>query len=144
MTIPQYLIDFIKQYEGLRLTAYYDSVNVLTIGYGHTGRDVHIGEIITQQEADSLLTNDILLFWNSISRNIKVSLTDYQHAALTSFAYNLGMSNLLSSTLWRLVNEGQFELASEQFTRWVYAGGEILPGLVKRREAEKEMFLGKV
>ena len=144
MTIPQYLIDFIKQYEGLRLTAYYDSVNVLTIGYGHTGRDVHGGEIITQQEADSLLTNDILLFWNSISRNIKASLTDYQHAALTSFAYNLGMSNLLSSTLWRLVNEGQFELASEQFTRWVYAGGEILPGLVKRREAEKEMFLGKV
>lgn len=144
MTIPTYLVDFIKQYEGLRLSAYYDSVGVLTIGYGHTGRDVHINEVITLEEANNLLTQDITLFWNSISRNCKVELTEYQQSALTSFAFNLGMTNLLSSTLWKLLNEEDYDGASKQFTRWVYAGGKILPGLVKRRAAEKNMFLGNV
>jgi len=129
-----------EQFEGLRLTAYQDSVGVWTIGYGHTGSDVRPGLTITQEQASALLQQDVAGAVAAVNRLVTVTLTQNQFDALVDFTFNEGQGNLASSTLLRELNAGNTAGAAAQFLVWVYAGGVQLPGLVKRRQAEAALF----
>ncbi len=141
MNISQKGIDLIKNFEGCRLTAYRCPANILTIGYGHTGSDVVTGQKITQEQAEKLLKSDLLVHCNNVSRLVKVPLTQNQFDALVSFEFNVGYGNFASSTMLKLLNQKKYREAAAQFDRWVYANRKVLAGLVKRRAAEKNLFL---
>ncbi|HBO7470569.1 TPA: lysozyme [Pseudomonas aeruginosa] len=140
MRTSQRGIDLIKSFEGLRLSAYQDSVGVWTIGYGTT-RGVTSYMTITVEQAERMLANDIQRFEPELDKLVKVPLNQNQWDALMSFVYNLGSANLASSTLLKLLNKGDYRGAADQFPRWVNAGGKRLEGLVKRRTAERALFL---
>lgn len=113
---------------------------VLTIGWGHTGNDVHPGMIIDQQQADMLFELDIQKFVNAVQNFAKVVLNQNQFDALVSFDYNTG--SLSSSTLGNLVNMSEFAAAADQFGRWIKdSTGQDNAGLIRRRAAEKALFL---
>ena len=137
----QSCIDLVKASEGCRLTAYRDAVGVLTIGYGSTG-GIHEGQTITQEQADVLLLDDLDGAADAVRSMVTVELTQGQFDALTSFCFNLGAGRLRDSTLLRLLNEGKYDQAANQFQYWTLAGGVRLPGLVKRRAAERSLYLG--
>lgn len=130
-----------EQFEGLRLAAYQDSVGVWTIGYGHTGADVHPGLTITQQQASTLLLKDVASAVADVNRLVTVPLTQNQFDALVDFVFNAGGGSFSTSTLLRDLNAGNYAAAAAQFPRWVHAGNQILPGLVARRKAEQTLFL---
>lgn len=141
MNISQKGIDLIKNFEGCRLKAYRCPANILTIGYGHTGSDVVTGQKITQEQAEKLLKSDLLVHCNNVSRLVKAPLTQNQFDALVSFEFNVGYGNFASSTMLKLLNQKKYREAAAQFDRWVYANRKVLAGLVKRRAAEKTLFL---
>ncbi|EGY02101.1 lysozyme [Nitrospirillum viridazoti Y2] len=134
-----------EQSEGLRLTAYRCPAGRLTIGYGHTGPDVTPDMTITEDQAQDLLAQDLATAGNGVSKAVTVPLTDNQYAALTDFAFNLGVSALTQSTLLRLLNQGDYAGAAEQFLVWDKAmvNGQLvtLPGLAARRQKEQALFL---
>ncbi|MGH8384915.1 MAG: lysozyme [Pseudomonas sp.] len=134
-------MSLIKSFEGLRLVAYQDSVGVWIIGYGAT-RGVVAGMKITADQAERMLQNDISRFEPDIDRLVKVPLNQNQWDALMSFTYNLGATNLGSSMLLKLLNSVDYAGTAEQFLRWNKAGGQVLSGLTRRREAERKLFLG--
>ena len=138
--INQAGIELLKRAEGLRLTAYKDPVGIWTIGYGST-RNVKPGMRISAEEAEQLLKMDLWRFEKAVQVLTKVPLTDNQFSALVSFAYNIGENALAKSTLLRKLNAGDYQGAAKEFRRWVKAGGITLPGLVRRREAEMQLFL---
>lgn len=140
MNVSENGLDLIKRFEGCRLSAYQDSVGVWTIGYGHT-RGVKRGDKITRAQADEFLAQDAADAASDVERRVKVPLNQNQFDALVSFTFNLGDGNLKSSTLLRRLNEGNYRAAADQFGRWVFAGGVLLDGLVKRREAERQLFI---
>lgn len=140
MRTSQRGLSLIKSFEGLRLQSYQDAVGVWTIGYGTT-RGIKPGMSITKEQAERMLANDVQRFEVEVERLVKVPLTSNQRDALISFTYNLGAANLESSTLLRLLNRGDYAAAAEQLPRWNKAGGKVLPGLVRRREAERALFL---
>lgn len=128
---------------------YHDPVGYPTIGYGHLLSRVRWEALskhsaINKDEASALLRADIGKAARSVMRLIKAPLTENQCAALIDFTFNVGAGNLEISTLRRLVNRQEYEAAAEQFSRWVYAAGVKLPGLVRRRAAERAMFLADV
>lgn len=129
----------IREFEGLRLTAYQDAVGVWTIGYGTT-RGVKKGQKITDAQAEELLREDVARFEPEVLRLVKVPLSQSQFDALVSFAYNLGSKNLGGSTLLRMLNAGDYKGAAGQFERWNKAGGKVLAGLTRRRAAERKLF----
>lgn len=132
-------LEFIKQAEGCRLSAYQDSVGVWTIGVGHT-KGVYKGQVITEDEADSLLAADLDDVYGCIRNKVNVPLSQGQFDALCSFVFNLGCGNFAASTLRAKLNAGDYEGAGKEFWRWIHAGGQVLAGLVKRRAGEAEMF----
>lgn len=133
-------INLVKRFEGLELKAYRDSVGILTIGYGHT-HAVKAGDIITGEQADAILREDLQVAELTVNTNVKVKLTQGQFDALVSFVFNLGSGNFVKSTLIRKLNAGDYAGSADEFGKWVNAGGKKLPGLVKRRAAEREVFL---
>ncbi|WP_286882069.1 lysozyme [Pantoea sp. UBA5037] len=133
-------INLVKRFEGLELKAYRDSVGILTIGYGHT-HAVKAGDIITGEQADAFLREDLQVAELTVNTNVKAKLTQGQFDALVSFVFNLGSGNFVKSTLIRKLNAGDYAGAADEFGKWVNAGGKKLPGLVKRRAAEREVFL---
>ena len=139
MNISNKGIELIKQFEGCRLKAYQDSVDVWTIGYGHT-EGVYEGMEISQHQADIMLDSDLVKYANYINEYVTVSLNPNQFDALTSWVYNLGPGNLKSSTMLKVLNEGSYDDVPFQIKRWNKAGGKVLKGLVRRREAEAELF----
>lgn len=141
MQPSQAAIDLIKAYEGLRLTAYRDSVGVLTIGYGSTG-GIKPGQTITPEQAEAMLVDDLDEAAEAVRQLVTVPLTQGQFDALCSFVFNLGAGRLRDSTLLRLLNQRKYGEAAAQFRFWVMAGGQPLPGLVKRRAAERALFEG--
>lgn len=138
-------IALIKEFEGCKLTAYQDSVGVWTIGYGWTqpvdGKPIRAGMTIKQETAERLLKTGLVSYESDVSRLVKVSLTQWQFDALVSFTYNLGARSLSTSTLLRKLNAGDYAGAADEFLRWNKAGGKILNGLTRRREAERALFL---
>jgi len=139
MKTSQRGLDLIKQFEGLKLTAYVCPAGVLTIGYGTTA-GVTPGMTITAERAEQLLRQDIAKFERGVRDSVKVPLTENQFSALVSFAYNVGLGAFRTSTLLRLLNKGEYAQAAEQFGRWNKAGGKVLPGLTRRRAAERKLF----
>ena len=147
-----HLIEFVKAEEGKRLKAYVCPAGKWTIGYGHTTAagppSVSPGMVISQADADNILFRDLVKVGAGVTRLVKVPLTQYQWDALVSFAFNLGLSRLQSSTLLKVLNQGRYADVPGQLMRWVYANDpktgqkRQLPGLVKRRRAECEIFRG--
>ena len=134
------MIQKIKEFEGLRLEAYRDAAGVLTIGYGHTGPDISPGDKISRYWADELLRDDLERFEAEV-RRLKVARTQGQFDALLSFAFNLGIDRLKTSTLLKLIRGGASRAAiRREFQRWVYAGGKKLGGLERRRKWEAKRF----
>lgn len=131
----------ITHFEGCRLKAYKDVGGVLTVGHGHTGKDVKPGLEITQEEADILLESDLTKFEEAVSRNVKVTISDNQFAALVSFAYNIGEGALQTSSVLRYTNMEMFEKAATYFEKWDKVNGKQDSGLLKRRLAERDLYL---
>lgn len=140
MNISERGVELIKRFEGCRLVAYRCAANKLTIGWGHTGADVREGMEIDIDEAERLLKMDLVIHENNVARLVRVPLLQNQFDALVSFEFNVGYGKFRSSTLLRKLNSGDYEGAGKEFIRWVYGGGRVLGGLVKRREAEFEMY----
>lgn len=141
MKTSQAGIDLIKEFEGCELKAYRDAVGVLTIGYGHT-MGVCEGDEITEAIADIYLRTDLKDAEQCVT-NTGAQLSQFQFDALVSFTFNLGCGNLRKSTLLRKVLAGEYEDAAQEFLKWNMAGGRVLAGLARRREAERKMFMGE-
>lgn len=129
-----------EQYEGCRLTAYQDQVGVWTIGYGHTGADVTPGLTITQVQAEALLAKDVFAATRFVNTMVKLPLTQCEFDALVDFVFNLGPGNFARSTLLTALNAGDFARAAAQFECWDQAGGVVVAGLLRRRQAELGLF----
>lgn len=137
-------IPAIKRFEGCRLHAYPDPASgddPWTIGYGSTGAGIVPGTIWTQEQAESDLAHRVSQIASDVCRMVTQPLPEASAAALVSFAYNLGEHALQESTLLHLVNLGRYQEAAAQFARWCRAAGKVNPGLVKRRDEERAMFL---
>jgi lysozyme len=136
-----------SKFEGCILQAYKDPIGIWTIGIGSTrladGSAVcATTPPITQAEAEALLQGTLRSVAAQVDSLVHVPLSDGEAAALLSFAYNLGVGQLKGSTLLRLLNAGDRAGAAKQFAAWCHGGGEVLPGLVRRRAAEAELFCG--
>ena len=133
------LIQAIRKFEGVSLSAYQDSKGVWTIGYGHT-KDVKKGDRITQYQAEQFLREDLQQF-EAIANKVKRIATQGKFDAVLDFIYNCGPANFESSTLKKYIEVGKatWEI-QEQFLRWVNAGGRKLGGLVSRRIWEANRF----
>ena len=131
--------EILKYFEGCKLTAYQDSVGVWTIGYGHT-KGVYDGMTITQDQAEQMLLSELEEYEGYIENMVTVPLTQNQFDALVVWVYNLVPTNFKNSTLLKELNAGNYNAAGQEITRWNKAGGKVLAGLVKRREAEAELF----
>lgn len=132
-------LDLIKSFEGLRLSPYQDMNGIWTIGYGHTKGVSGSSKTITVTQAESLLRNDLVNAETSVGKLIKVTLTDNQYAALVSLVFNVG-SAPLTHTLGTKLNAGDIDGAAEEFLKWNHAGGTVVAGLARRREAEQALF----
>lgn len=150
MYISKQGLDLIKHFEGLRLKAYKCPSGVWTIGYGHT-KGVYPGMVITEELAEKFLIDDVWNFEREVESLVHVPVTQGQFDALVSFAYNVGSDiddddiaeGLGDSTLLKLLNRGDYIGAANQFPLWVRSRGRVLPGLQKRRKAERALFLGE-
>ncbi|NEP13802.1 MAG: lysozyme [Symploca sp. SIO2C1] len=154
MKINQAGIDLIKSFESLAkkcgekngetlVTTYRCPAHILTIGYGTTGSKVKEGMEITESQAEQFLREDLEKFEKAVKRLVKVKLNDNEFSALVSFTYNCGEGNLESSTALKRLNEGNKVGCVEALQWWDKGGGKVLPGLVKRRKAEGDLFLSK-
>lgn len=151
-TTSQQGLDLIMFYEGCVLTAYQDSVGIWSIGYGHTGPEVHSGLSISHSYAEELLQKDLENFERIINYYVISDINQHQFDALVSFVYNVGpgqtgvkdglihLRSGTSSTLLRDVNAGRFNSAASDFLQWNRAGGVVLRGLTKRRQSESTLF----
>lgn len=134
----------IKRAEGLRLDSYRCPANVATVGYGHTGPDVRIPMTITKEEADALLRKDIARFETGVTALIGNARTnDNQFSAMVSLAFNIGLGALATSTVLKRHKLGNPMGAANAFLLWNRGGGQVLPGLTRRREAERKLYLGE-
>ena len=142
MEISQEGLSLIKKFEGCELESYKCAAGVWTIGYGSTN-GVEEGMEISQERADMLLLEDVEVFEEAVNKLVEVSLEQNQFDALVSWTFNLGSTNLQNSTLLKVLNNKDYEGVPAQIKRWNKAGGEVLQGLVRRREAEALLFEGK-
>lgn len=140
MQISQAGIDLIQSFESCRLQAYRDIRGVATIGWGHT-KDVQMGMTITQTQADLFLAEDLSEFEHYVNTYVTATVTQPQFDALVSLCYNIGPGNLLKSDVLKFVNTGQTDQAADAFLTLDWAGGVEVPGLLRRREAERALFL---
>lgn len=132
-------IGLIKKYEGLRLKAYLCPAKVWTIGYGHTG-GVKSGDVVSEAQAEALLRTDLVKFEKVVSSS-GLLLNQNQFDALVSFTYNVGAGNFANSTLFRTIKQNPSDKKiREEFLRWVYAAGKMLPGLKSRRIDESNLY----
>ncbi len=130
-----------ERFEGCRLEAYRDVAGVLTIGYGHTGPDVHEGQTCTQQQAMAWLILDTQTAVQAVNDLVQIQLNQGEFDALVDFVFNLGAAAFARSTLLRLLNADDIAGAADQFVLWDHAGGQVVAGLLRRRLAEKREFL---
>ena len=137
--------DLIKSFEGLRLDAYLCSAGKPTVGFGSTfyedGTPVKMGDKITKEMADSLFEKVTDSFAAKVKNCIQKDINENQFAALVSFAYNVGIGNLKSSTLLKKVNANPNDpTIMQEFKKWNRASGNVLAGLTRRREAEANLY----
>ena len=143
MKTSQEGVNLIKSFEGLETRAYVCPAGILTVGYGHTGPDVYSGQIVSVQQAEQLLKDDLGEAEKAVNDYVKVSINQNQFDALVSFTFNVGTGAFESSTLLKRLNskENPCTVAKEELPRWAKgSGNEVLQGLLRRRSAEVEMF----
>ena len=143
MKIGKAGIALIQSFEQCRLVAYVDpgtGGEPITIAWGHTG-GVKLGDTCTQDEADSLLVIDLAEAEEPVNKLVTAPLTQNQFDALVSFTYNCGEPNLKISRLLQCLNAKLYLEAAAQFPRWNKSNGRIMGGLIRRREAERKLFL---
>ena len=128
----------VSWFEGRSMMAYLDPVGIPTICEGVT-QGVKLGDQATPAQCDQLLQRELRIALTAVDRQVRVPMPDTRRAALGSFVYNVGERQFSSSTLLRLLNSGDVRGACAQLSRWVYAGGKQLAGLVNRRAAEREL-----
>lgn len=134
-------IEFIVKEEGFRLSSYLCAAGIWTIGIGHTG-NVKSGMKITKEYAYELLIHDLKRFENVVNENTKAQLKQHEFDALVSLTFNIGCNAFKNSTLLKKINtKADSEEIEQQFLRWKYGGGKILPGLLARRKREFKMFV---
>jgi lysozyme len=131
----------IKQFEGCRLTAYQDQRGIWTIGYGQTGPGIAAGLTWTQAQADAALLSATQTASNALLHLIDIAMAQNQFDALTSLVFNIGVGNFGSSTLLKLLNQNHIPQAADQFLVWDHVNGAPDPGLLRRRQAERTLFL---
>lgn len=141
MTLSEAGLRLIRESEGFRTHAYPDSGGIWTIGYGHT-RGVRQGDCCDEETATRWLLEDVAVAEAAVARQIAVPLSQGPFDALVDFVFNLGEGALRGSTLRRKLNAGDHDGAAAEFPRWCHAGSQVLPGLVKRRAREKQLFEG--
>lgn len=139
LAVPIAAITLVTGWEGLKTTGYLDVAGIPTIGYGHTGPEVRVGQKITKEQADALLQKDLQEAAMCVDKT-PAKLSEDQRAALISFVYNLGCTKYTKSTLRKLTVAGQCQAAANEFGRWVYADGRIVRGLQNRRAAEAAVY----
>jgi len=137
--------DLIKSFEGCKLKAYQCSAKKWTIGYGNTffedGTPVVAGNAISQQKAEDMFELIASEFAAKVAKLVTSNVTDNQFGALVSFAYNCGIANLQKSTLLKKVNANHNDPSiRSEFLKWNKAGGKVLAGLTRRREAESNLY----
>jgi lysozyme len=134
-------LDLIKSFEGLRLTSYLCAANVVTIGYGSTGKHVKKGMVITEDYANRLLLEDVSRFQKAVNKMVTSNISQNQFDALVSFAFNLGEGALQKSTLLKKVNANPMDASiTGEFAKWNKAGSKVLAGLTRRRESEAKLY----
>lgn len=134
-------LKLLKSFEGCSLVAYKDIVGKWTIGFGHCDAKLSENDSITQEQADELLQKDLGHFEEEVRQILEVDVSENQFAALVCFAYNVGLGSLYHSHLLSKLNSGDISGAADEFLRWDRAGGVVVPGLLRRREAERNLFL---
>jgi len=132
-------IDLIKHFEGCELEAYKCPAGVWTIGYGHI-KGVKEGMTITEVQAEEMLKSELNEYEGYINNLVTAELNQNQFDAMVSWVYNLGGGNLKASTLLKVLNAGDYNGVPAQMMRWNKAGGKVLEGLTRRRQAEADLF----
>lgn len=133
---------FIEQQEGVSFTPYKDPVGIPTICAGVTGVDVVAGKTYSERECRALLAKHMQPAVEAVNRGVRVTLNDYQKAALYSFTYNVGVSAFRRSTLLAKLNRHDLNGACDELRRWTWAGGRQWQGLITRREMERQLCYG--
>jgi lysozyme len=132
--------DLIKSFESCKLTAYWDAYGKCwTIGWGHTGKDVYEGLVWTQEQADEALVHDEIAA-DALLAIYSPGLTGNVLDALTDFVFNIGIGNYRTSTLCHLVNAKNWLAAKTEIVKWDHSNGTVVPGLLRRREAEAALI----
>lgn len=137
---PELAADFIEEFEGRKLEAYKCSAGVFTIGVGHI-KDVKKGDVITNEEATRLFHLDLHSHARGLAPAIKVPVTKNQFIALLSLAFNIGVANARNSDTVAFLNKHEYQNSADAFMNWRKAGGKVSNGLIRRRSAERELFL---
>lgn len=135
-------LDLIKKFESCRLQAYEDT-NGWAVGYGSTGPGITERTVISQGVAEALLKSDVGVIEQHLSPLVNLHVNQDEYDALTSLAYNVGITAIAKSTLIKKIKAGDKQGAAEEFLKWDHSNGKVLEGLSKRREAEMNLFLGK-
>lgn len=143
MRISKEGINFIKSLEGFSSKPYKCSANILTIGYGHTGKDVLENMVVSKKVAEAILVNDLIDFEDNLNSIVRpsINLNQNQFDALISLSYNIGMQAIAESTLIKVLNNAEYKKAANHFLDWIRAGTNIIPGLINRRLKERKLFL---
>lgn len=141
MKISDVGIGLIKGYEGFSAKAYLCPAGKITIGYGHTGDELRMTDVVTRDRAEEILKMDLKWVEDAINKNVEVPLKQNQFDALCSFVYNVGAGAFAKSTMLQLINRGQYDEVPTQLLRWTRAGGKVMAGLVRRRQAEADLWM---
>ncbi|HGJ5881636.1 MAG TPA: lysozyme [Arsenophonus nasoniae] len=134
----------VKWHEGLRHEPYKDAGGILTVCYGHTGKDVIAGKRYTEEECQKFLDADLQNAIDTVESNVKVPLSEIQKAALASFVYNVGNTAFANSTLLKKLNSFDIKGACNEMHRWKYDDGKVSKGLINRRKVEQELCQNKI
>jgi lysozyme len=139
-TIPPQCVAIVKKYESFVPTVYKDSIGIDTVGFGHVVRPGESFSTITEEQAEELLAGDLSVRAATLEHYIKSPLNDNQFSAVLSLVFNCGVAPLVGH-LGTYLNAQQYNLAADEFVKWIFAAGHKLPGLLTRREAERTLFL---
>lgn len=147
-------LELLEQWEGFKPNVYKDSAGLPTIGVGHllTKSELSSGKIVingtsvpysgglTNQQVLDLLSQDVNPAGQAVNNNVKVTLNQNQFDALVSFTFNVGVGAFTSSTLLKVLNQGQYDQVPTQLLRWTRSGGQVVQGLVNRRQNEIKLW----
>jgi lysozyme len=158
MLMSEQGLELLKQWEGFKSKVYKDSAGLPTIGVGHlltqsertsgaiviNGLAVQYADGLTDQQVLDLLSQDVQPAEQAVNNGVKVALDQNQFDALVSFTFNTGTGAFSSSTLLKVLNQGQYDQVPDQLRRWNKAGGQVVQGLVNRRENEIKLWNGQI